>query len=204
MPDKKSEYLVNLALENHRDFPALDLDLASERYHNKRIFTLEGINASGKTTQVNLLKSSYLAKHIFFLPKHPPSLADDLAFGSIKGNGKKFNAIGETLLFLATETYKEHLASKVPALNLFYDRYIDTLYLCQFHDLLNEGYNETEIFGWLENVSSFLPLPEHTFVLNVSFQNALNRIKKRKELEGRDIQDIQIDQINNLRNASRP
>jgi translation initiation factor RLI1 len=56
--DEKSQYLFDLALKNNSGkLPELDLSLTEIKYHNKEIIVFEGINACGKTTQINLLRN---------------------------------------------------------------------------------------------------------------------------------------------------
>jgi|GEM_PF-3155057 len=57
MIDVKSGYLLRKNAKKYKELPILATKLGNIRYHNKKIIAIEGINSSGKTTQVNILKT---------------------------------------------------------------------------------------------------------------------------------------------------
>ncbi len=57
MIDVKSKYLLRKNAKQYKKLPILATKLGNIRYHNKKIIAIEGINSSGKTTQVNILKT---------------------------------------------------------------------------------------------------------------------------------------------------
>jgi predicted AAA+ superfamily ATPase len=129
MIDQKTNYLFKKSAKKYNKLPYLKAELGKIRYHNKKIISIEGVNGSGKTTQVNLLKSHF-KKSVYLVPKYTEFKGEKLAYKSV-ALGSKYvgGSISQTLLFLAGETSKEFYISKhCIKKTLFY--MIDILIVC--------------------------------------------------------------------------
>ena len=201
--DKKTKYILDQIHLDYDSFPEMDLDIGGKRYHNKKVISIEGVNGVGKTSQVELIKKKLPDQLICIVPSRVNLEASKEAYESVKADSY-INPVKQTLLFLASETYKEFQISKICGNSnyVLYDRYIDSLFLIQRYELLKEYDNIQKINKWLNCISKFLPAPDLTFVLDAKPSICIDRLKKRED-SGREIQKQQIEEIVNLRNDFR-
>lgn len=203
MFDNKTEYLFNKSREKYDFLPHLKKEIGEIRYHNKKIISIEGVNGTGKTTQSNLV-ADYFKKAIYCVPKYIGFHGEGAVYKSvIDGNGIVGGPINQTLLFLACETAKEFYISNHCVVEDFvlYDRYVDSLSLCQRYEFLKSGYDLLEIDDWLDNLSVFLPTPDLTIILDAHPEICIKRTYQRKNVEGREICEQQLEEIINLRES---
>lgn len=71
--------------------------------------------------------------------------------------------------------------------------------LCQQLELLKEGFKLEEINKWLNHLTSFLPKPDLTIILDAKPEICLERIYQRNKRRGRKIYTQQIEEIFYLR-----
>jgi len=198
--DEKTSYILKRIYDNHdNSFPEMDLNIASKRYHNKKIISIEGINGVGKTTQIRMIKQKLSGPPICIAPKHVDLTAYKEAYKSVKTD-HYIDPVKQTLLFLATETYKEFLISKIckNSSYVLYDRYIDSLLLLQRYELLKKYKSIQKVNEWLNCIAKFLAVPDLTFVLDAEPNICIARLKKRERL-GEKIYKQQIEEVMNLR-----
>lgn len=199
--DKKTNYLFKEALKKYKKLPFFRTKLSLVRCHKKKIISIEGINGSGKTTQINIIKEHFKGL-IYCVPKYVGFKGEKLIHKSVAlGNESVGGAIAQTLLFLAGETAKEFYISKhcVEEKYVLYDRYIDSLILCQRFELSKFKFGLKSINKWLIFLVKFLPQPDLTIVLDVDPKTCIMRTHKRRKKEGRQIYKQQIEEILNLR-----
>jgi len=117
------------------------------------------------------------------------------------GNEIVGGPINQTLLFLTCETSKEFFVAQksIKKIYILYDRYIDSLRLCQKLELLKAGFKYDEVDLWLKKSALFLPSPDLTIVLDAQPKTCITRIYQRKKTENKKIYIQQIEEILNLR-----
>jgi thymidylate kinase len=193
MIDIKSEYLLKKITKKYKQLPVLKTELGGVRYHDKKIISIEGINGSGKTTQIDIL-SRHFKNLIYRVPKYIGLPAEKLIRKSVAMGNK-------AILFLICETSKEFFVSQksVKEKYILYDRYVDSLLLCQKLELLNAGFNYDKIDIWFKDLALFLPSPDLTIVLDAQPKTCIMRTYQRRKTENRDIYTQQIEEILNLR-----
>jgi dTMP kinase len=132
----------------------------------------EGIDGSGKTTQARLLVSNLMKMGINAIFTREPS---DGTYGQqIRQAKERFTAVEEEKLF--REDRKEHLEKIIlPALNsglsIVCDRYI-------YSSVAYQGARGLDYLKILEENLKFAPLPDITFILEVSAADGMQRIKQ--------------------------
>ena len=164
-----------------------------------KFITLEGIEGSGKSTSLKDIANTLDQKLIdYVITKEPGSgpLGKDLR-SLLLSNDNKISGEVELLLMMADR--KNHLDSLViPNLNngnwVISDRYLDSTYAYQ-------GGGRNMDFALIDELSKSLnlPVPDLTILFDLPVQIALERAKKRANLDR--FEKEPIDFHNRIRNA---
>ncbi len=140
-----------------------------------KFIVLEGIDGSGKTTQIQILSEYMKRKGVSFVLTKNPTTG---RIGAIlKGYylKNKTSALADALLFAADRAEQVEAVIK-PALRenkvVISDRY--------FYSNLVYQSAEGADPGWLEEINKFFPRPEIVFLIDVSSETAIERIKKER------------------------
>ena len=148
----------------------------------KGIFiTFEGPEASGKSSQIRLLKKYFKLKKIPFIITREPggTVFSEKLRKLILNKNSKINNVEEILLLMAA---RSHHINKVILPNIkkgrivISDRYVDSTFVYQGF-VNNFGINKLKKLHY-EILDNFLP--DHTFLFNLSIEEIITRLKKRK------------------------
>lgn len=160
--------------------------------------TFEGIDGSGKTTQLNLLKEKLAANGIDVVNLREPggSVFSEKIREVLLHSKEEINAVSELLMF---ESARAHLVETVikPALNegkyVLCDRFYDSTTAYQ-------GYGRglsIDLINFLNNLVTNGLKPDLTFYMRVSMDTAIrraeHRVLDRIELEGSEFM-IKVDE----------
>lgn len=155
-----------------------------------KFITFEGIEGSGKSTQIELLKDFFKERSTdVVFTKEPGSSKIGSYIREILLN--KNNSIlpyTELLLILADRIQHVHeiIEPQLKAGNIVVsDRYIESSIAYQGQ---REGLNKEEIINFIEKLN--LPVPDITFLLDLPVEYGLNRAKKRANLDRFESEDI--------------
>lgn len=166
------------------------------------LITFEGIDGSGKSTQIELLKNYLLSKGKQVLTFREPggTLLAEKIREILLDNHIEINAISELLLF---ESARADLTEKniIPAIKdgkiVILDRYFDSTTAYQG---FGRGLNLTFIES-LNKLATFYTIPDITFYLRIPYSVSLERRKQqidRMELAGDDFYYRLIDGYDKL------
>ena len=146
---------------------------------NKRFIVFEGLDGSGQTTQVNLLKNFLLKKGLKVISTKEPTL-DSIAGKKIrKILDKKIRITPGQLQRLFVQDRKEHLKKKIiPGLKKGKVVISDRYFFSSFAYGSAEGLN----LDWLVKINKRFLTPDLIFILKVNPEICIERIKKRKKL----------------------
>lgn len=148
-----------------------------------KFITFEGIEGSGKSTQVKLLHQYFLNKKIPAVLTREPGgtkLAEEIRSLLINGEIDKMDGICEVLLnFAARRNHIEKLIKPALARNeiVICDRFFDSTVAYQ-------GFGQNVDLGVIENIKKSAIgkfVPDITFLIDVDVEVAFERIKARSE-----------------------
>ena len=152
--------------------------------------TFEGIEGSGKSTQIQMLKEFFEKKSLkAFFTKEPGSSEIGKEIRSILLN-KENNIYPQTEIFLIFADRVQHVQEIIkPNLNegkiVVSDRYYDSSVAYQGQ---REGISKIEIYELIENLD--LPTPDITFLLDLPANVGLKRAKNRASLDRFESEEI--------------
>ncbi len=162
--------------------------------NNKGLFiTFEGPEASGKSSQILMLKKFFQKKQIpFFITREPggTKIAEQLR-KIILNNKSNINNTEEILLLMAARS--NHINNVIlPNLKkgkiVISDRYADSTFVYQ--GFVNKfGIQKTKKLH-SEVLNNFYP--DHTFIFNLNVKEIISRLKKRKFKNKYDKIDIKF------------
>ena len=175
---------------------------------NKGLFiTFEGPEASGKSSQILLLKKYLIKKNIPYIITREPggtNLSEKLR-KIILSNRSKLNNLEEILLLMAARS--NHINNIIlPNLKkgkiVISDRYADSTFVYQGF-VNNFGISKTKKLH-AEILNNFFPT--YTFVFNLKIDEIIKRLKKRKVKNKYDKIDINFHQsvIEGYKKISKP
>lgn len=152
--------------------------------------TFEGIEGSGKSTQIQMLKEFFEKKSLkAFFTKEPGSSEIGKEIRSILLN-KENKIYPQTEIFLIFADRVQHVEEIIkPNLNegkiVVSDRYYDSSVAYQGQ---REGISKIEIYELIENLD--LPTPDITFLLDLPANVGLKRAKNRASLDRFESEEI--------------
>ena len=152
--------------------------------------TFEGIEGSGKSTQIQMLKEFFEKKSLkSFFTKEPGSTEIGKEIRSILLN-KENKIYPQTEIFLIFADRVQHVQEIIkPNLNegkiVVSDRYYDSSVAYQGQ---REGISKIEIYELIENLD--LPTPDITFLLDLPANVGLKRAKNRASLDRFESEEI--------------
>ena len=152
--------------------------------------TFEGIEGSGKSTQIQMLKEFFEKKSLkAFFTKEPGSSEIGKEIRSILLN-KENKIYPQTEIFLNFADRVQHVQEIIkPNLNegkiVVSDRYYDSSVAYQGQ---REGISKIEIYELIENLD--LPTPDITFLLDLPANVGLKRAKNRASLDRFESEEI--------------
>ena len=152
--------------------------------------TFEGIEGSGKSTQIQMLKEFFEKKSLkAFFTKEPGSSEIGKEIRSILLN-KENKIYPQTEIFLIFADRVQHVEEIIkPNLNegkiVVSDRYYDSSLAYQGQ---REGIRKIEIYELIENLD--LPTPDITFLLDLPANVGLKRAKNRASLDRFESEEI--------------
>lgn len=152
--------------------------------------TFEGIEGSGKSTQIQMLKEFFEKKSLkAFFTKEPGSSEIGKEIRSILLN-KENKIYPQTEIFLIFADRVQHVQEIIkPNLNegkiVVSDRYFDSSVAYQGQ---REGISKIEIYELIENLD--LPTPDITFLLDLPANVGLKRAKNRASLDRFESEEI--------------
>ena len=152
--------------------------------------TFEGIEGSGKSTQIQMLKEFFEKKSLkAFFTKEPGSSEIGKGIRSILLN-KENKIYPQTEIFLIFADRVQHVQEIIkPNLNegkiVVSDRYYDSSVAYQGQ---REGISKIEIYELIENLD--LPTPDITFLLDLPANVGLKRAKNRASLDRFESEEI--------------
>lgn len=152
--------------------------------------TFEGIEGSGKSTQIQMLKEFFEKKALkAFFTKEPGSSEIGKEIRSILLN-KENKIYPQTEIFLIFADRVQHVQEIIkPNLNegkiVVSDRYYDSSVAYQGQ---REGISKIEIYELIENLD--LPTPDITFLLDLPANVGLKRAKNRASLDRFESEEI--------------
>ena len=152
--------------------------------------TFEGIEGSGKSTQIQMLKEFFEKKSLkAFFTKEPGSSEIGKEIRSILLN-KENKIYPQTEIFLIFADRVQHVEEIIkPNLNegkiVVSDRYYDSSVAYQGQ---REGISKIEIYELIENLD--LPTPDITFLLDLPAKVGLKRAKNRASLDRFESEEI--------------
>ena len=152
--------------------------------------TFEGIEGSGKSTQIQMLKEFFEKKSLkAFFTKEPGSSEIGKEIRSILLN-KENKVYPQTEIFLIFADRVQHVQEIIkPNLNegkiVVSDRYYDSSVAYQGQ---REGISKIEIYELIENLD--LPTPDITFLLDLPANVGLKRAKNRASLDRFESEEI--------------
>ena len=152
--------------------------------------TFEGIEGSGKSTQIQMLKEFFEKKSLkAFFTKEPGSSEIGKEIRSILLN-KENKIYPQTEIFLIFADRVQHVEEIIkPNLNegkiVVSDRYYDSSVAYQGQ---REGIRKIEIYELIENLD--LPTPDITFLLDLPANVGLKRAKNRASLDRFESEEI--------------
>ena len=152
--------------------------------------TFEGIEGSGKSTQIQMLKEFFEKKSLTaFFTKEPGSSEIGKEIRSILLN-KENKIYPQTEIFLIFADRVQHVQEIIkPNLNegkiVVSDRYYDSSVAYQGQ---REGISKIEIYELIENLD--LPTPDITFLLDLPANVGLKRAKNRASLDRFESEEI--------------
>ena len=152
--------------------------------------TFEGIEGSGKSTQIQMLKEFFEKKSLkAFFTKEPGSSEIGKEIRSILLN-KENKIYPQTEIFLIFADRVQHVQEIIkPNLNegkiVVSDRYYDSSVAYQGQ---REGISKIKIYELIENLD--LPTPDITFLLDLPANVGLKRAKNRASLDRFESEEI--------------
>ena len=152
--------------------------------------TFEGIEGSGKSTQIQMLKEFFEKKSLkAFFTKEPGSSEIGKEIRSILLN-KENKIYPQTEIFLIFADRVQHVQEIIkPNLNegkiVVSDRYYDSSVAYQGQ---REGISKIEIYELIKNLD--LPTPDITFLLDLPANVGLKRAKNRASLDRFESEEI--------------
>lgn len=155
-----------------------------------KFITFEGIEGSGKSTQIELLKNFFKERSLeVVFTKEPGSSKIGSHIREILLN-KNNSILPYTELFLILADRIQHvheiIEPELKAGNIVVsDRYIESSIAYQGQ---REGLDKEEIINFIEKLN--LPVPDITFLLDLPVEHGLDRAKKRASLDRFESEDI--------------
>ena len=148
---------------------------------NGLFITFEGPEASGKSSQINLLKKYFIKKNISYLITREPGgtrIAESLR-NIILNKRYNISFLQEILLLMASRSH--HIDKKIlPALNkgkvVICDRFADSTFVYQGY-VNGFGIKKTQ---YLHKIILNNFLPKKTFLFELSPEDIIKRLKYRK------------------------
>lgn len=164
----------------------MKLEMRPNEFDGKLI-TFCGLDGCGKTTQIKRLVK-WLEEHGYkvYLTKQPTSfIRESEIFRSFMDSTQNEEYDYRALSLLCAADRVQHsnrvISNKLKAgYIVICDRYI---YSC-LANLIARGYKEDK---WIYEVAHYIPKPDLSFFLNVSVENAINRVRSRPEEQHRYI-----------------
>lgn len=143
-----------------------------------KFIVFEGLDGSGQSTQANLLKNFLIKKRFKVILTKEPTVDSEAGKIIQEVLNKKFEMAGSQLQEFFARDRKEHLENLIlPALKkgkiVISDRY--------FFSSFAYGKSDDTSLKWLIKINNQFLLPDITFLLKVSPEVCLERIKKRNE-----------------------
>lgn len=145
---------------------------------NGKLISIEGIDGSGKTTLINSLKEMY-PEYIYTTEPNNDTWLGEVVRKSISSDDPTVPQTSILFLFLAE--HANHVDSIIkPNLkdgnNIICDRYIDSRYAYQSHEL--EDSIDGNTLKWIRNIQeqSWTVIPDTTILLDIPVNVAIDRI----------------------------
>ena len=147
---------------------------------NAKFIVFEGLDGSGQTTQVNLLKNFLLKKELKVISTKEPTLNSVAGKKIRKILDKKIRIAPAQLQRLFAQDRKEHLKKEIiPALKKGKIVISDRYFFSSFAYGVTEGLN----LDWLVKINKQFLTPDLIFILKVNPRICIERIKKRGKTE---------------------
>lgn len=167
---------------------------------NKNLIAFCGIDGSGKTTQIAILKKSLEENGRTVFIEKQPSLwyrNDERVKKYLAGKVKSQKLLlSELALFSASDKLRQYQEIILPRLQkneiVLMDRYVYSAYAY----FITRGLK----FDWLQEINKMLPLPDYTIYLDVPSNIAYKRIKNRN-LSERTIEEQDRSKLEEVRNV---
>ena len=165
-----------------------------------KLITFEGIDGSGKTTQINLLEKKFIeAGYSFIILREPggTDLSEKIRKILLDRNNMQLSSITESLLFVAARS--QLMSEKIlPALKkdqlVICDRFMDSTVAYQ-------GYGrelDKKIINQLNEFATNTLIPDLTFIFDVDPLEAKNRLKDK---DNDRMESLDLDFYNKVRNG---
>ena len=160
----------------------------------KKLFiTFEGVEGSGKTTQLNMLHAHLLRLNMDVISTHEPGgtrIGEEIRRILLDPTNKEMNAMTENILYAADRA--QHVFEVIkPALNqgkvVLCDRYVDST-------LAYQGVARRIGMEGIQNLNEWITndlYPDLTFLLEIPYKVGLKRLEKRNR--GTDRMESQPD-----------
>lgn len=148
----------------------------------KRLFiTFEGVEGSGKSTQLNMLHAHLLRMNMDVVSTHEPGgtrIGEDIRRILLDPANKEMHAMTETMLYAADRV--QHVYEVIrPAMNqgkiVICDRYVDST-------LAYQGVARRMGMEGIQNLNEWITedlYPDLTFLLEIPYRAGLKRMQKR-------------------------
>ena len=144
--------------------------------------SFEGVEGSGKTTQINMLHAHLLRKNVDVLATHEPGgtpIGEEIRRILLNPSFKEMHPMTETILYAADRSQHFHEVIK-PALDagkvVICDRYIDST-------LAYQGVARRVGMEGVQNLNEWITdnlYPDLTFLLEIPYRLGLKRVQERK------------------------